>query len=148
LTVSARPAYTALQGVAPQTGERKKVRILGTRFVRGWRRDEQDQTYDVAAWSDEPLWQDRIRAPRGGTVGVERRVRVSRKVAMAQRYREQYAAQAEVRLAAKNRVYAWRARKRAEREALRQLAREAHAAAAVVVDGILGSVTAYVQGAA
>jgi hypothetical protein len=121
------------------------VRVIGCRHVRGWRQSELEQFYDMVCWSDEPIWRDRIRN-RGGVVGVDP-IEVGNKLSKAKAYRELYAEQAAVRLASKNRVVAWRARKRAEREALRAASRSAHAHAVTVADAASGMLTAYAQGA-
>jgi hypothetical protein len=107
------------------------VRIIGRRFVRGWRHAEQDQVYDLACWCEGDVFLPGVRPSR-------------QRVERAAYYRRIYALQAKVRQAAKDRCYAWRRRKRAEREAAKLLSREAHSAAVLVADG--GVLIAYVQG--
>ncbi len=108
------------------------MRICGSRLVRGWRHAEQDQVYDLACWCDGECFLLGVRPSH-------------QRISKAFRYRASYAAQAIVRLGSKNRVYAWRARKRLELAARRADAREAHVAAITIADQVSGQLTAYVH---
>lgn len=87
-------------------------RILGSRFIRGWRWRELEEGYDQASQSGESTWLQRV--ARSG------HVRPSwERSAKAEYARKQYRAREDLRGRSRDRVYAWRRRQREELQRLR-----------------------------
>lgn len=83
------------------------MRIVRVRVVYGWRHDSVAAHYDLASACDGDLYLTGVRPSH-------------QRWAKAEAYRRQYAQDRAFRDKAKARIYAWRDKKRAERDALRR----------------------------